>query len=248
MELLVVISIIALLIAILLPTLGSAMESAKNAQCQSNLRQLAQAQFAYVGDYGRHAPLWINGSGNANAEILDYVDANFDDTTDTTSILNCTNVSKAELDENNLNPTIGIASYGLNPGIFSPKWDYDPQKVPSPSRYILIAEQPIEQNDLAVTADGMTRFIVDPDNPSVPWRYYATHKPERGFRHNADGSNAAMNDGHVAFLSPQELTISNTELPPLFLSGPNSVIDSRWIWWPYEEDGVSKVNGCTCGP
>jgi prepilin-type N-terminal cleavage/methylation domain-containing protein len=49
-ELLVVISIIALLIAILLPALGKAMESAKESQCQSNLRQLGIAQFAYVAD------------------------------------------------------------------------------------------------------------------------------------------------------------------------------------------------------
>lgn len=48
LELLVVIGIIAVLIAIGLPALRVAREQAKSAQCFSNLRQLAQAAFAYV--------------------------------------------------------------------------------------------------------------------------------------------------------------------------------------------------------
>ncbi len=50
-ELLVVISIIALLMAILLPVLSSARESAKTVQCNSNLKQLAIAEPAYVADH-----------------------------------------------------------------------------------------------------------------------------------------------------------------------------------------------------
>lgn len=47
-ELLVVISIIALLIALLLPALARAIDSAKAAQCRSNLHQLGVAQYAYA--------------------------------------------------------------------------------------------------------------------------------------------------------------------------------------------------------
>jgi prepilin-type processing-associated H-X9-DG protein/prepilin-type N-terminal cleavage/methylation domain-containing protein len=56
-ELLVVIGIIALLIAILLPALGVARESAKTVACLSNLRQLATAATAYTNANGGYFPV-----------------------------------------------------------------------------------------------------------------------------------------------------------------------------------------------
>jgi prepilin-type N-terminal cleavage/methylation domain-containing protein/prepilin-type processing-associated H-X9-DG protein len=50
-ELLVVIAIIALLIGILLPSLGSARASAQRVVCQSNMRQLELAHQLYIEDY-----------------------------------------------------------------------------------------------------------------------------------------------------------------------------------------------------
>ena len=49
-ELLVVIGIIAVLISILLPTLGRARRSARSVQCQSNLRQLVMGEIQYYTD------------------------------------------------------------------------------------------------------------------------------------------------------------------------------------------------------
>jgi prepilin-type N-terminal cleavage/methylation domain-containing protein len=49
-ELLVVIAIIALLIAMLLPALNKARETANRVKCSSNLRQLSQAIVMYAGD------------------------------------------------------------------------------------------------------------------------------------------------------------------------------------------------------
>jgi len=59
-ELLVVISIIALLIAILLPALGAARETALAVQCGSNARQIGLAFGVYLEDYDRVYPprLW----------------------------------------------------------------------------------------------------------------------------------------------------------------------------------------------
>lgn len=50
-ELLVVIGIIALLIAILLPALSKARESAKTVACLSNLRQIAMANYNYAAEH-----------------------------------------------------------------------------------------------------------------------------------------------------------------------------------------------------
>ncbi|MGN6370159.1 MAG: type II secretion system protein [Phycisphaerae bacterium] len=69
-ELLVVVAIIALLMAILLPSLGKARQMAVNAKCLSNLRQNAMAFNMYANDYNNCLPyptttqwataLWFN--------------------------------------------------------------------------------------------------------------------------------------------------------------------------------------------
>jgi prepilin-type N-terminal cleavage/methylation domain-containing protein/prepilin-type processing-associated H-X9-DG protein len=56
-ELLVVIGIIALLIAILLPSLAQAREAARRAACLSNLRQVGMAMRFYAGDNRDQVPL-----------------------------------------------------------------------------------------------------------------------------------------------------------------------------------------------
>jgi len=55
-ELLVVIAIIAILGAILFPVFANARESARAANCMSNLRQLALAMLLYVQDYDDNFP------------------------------------------------------------------------------------------------------------------------------------------------------------------------------------------------
>lgn len=60
-ELLVVISIIALLIALLLPALGAARESAIQTKCKANLRSTHQTLYAFAGDRKGKLPLGYRG-------------------------------------------------------------------------------------------------------------------------------------------------------------------------------------------
>jgi prepilin-type processing-associated H-X9-DG protein/prepilin-type N-terminal cleavage/methylation domain-containing protein len=56
-ELLVVIGIIALLIAILLPALGRARESANQVKCQAQIRQIVQAMILHANNHKGYMPL-----------------------------------------------------------------------------------------------------------------------------------------------------------------------------------------------
>jgi prepilin-type N-terminal cleavage/methylation domain-containing protein/prepilin-type processing-associated H-X9-DG protein len=70
-ELLVVIGIIAILIAILLPTLAKSRESARRAACLSNLRQVHTAFFLYAGNYKDQVPLGYR-AGNKQFNSMMY--------------------------------------------------------------------------------------------------------------------------------------------------------------------------------
>jgi len=67
-ELLVVIAIIALLAAILFPVFGKAREKAKQATCQSNLKQIGLAMQMYAQDYDEWFPPYKNSAGTAGVD------------------------------------------------------------------------------------------------------------------------------------------------------------------------------------
>lgn len=78
-ELLVVIGIIALLIAILLPTLGKARESAKRAVCLSNLRQLYMANQMYANANKGQIPIGYSYFSALNYQLYDTGNAFYGD-------------------------------------------------------------------------------------------------------------------------------------------------------------------------
>ena len=66
-ELLVVIGIIGLLVGILLPALNRARRSARNVQCQSNIRQLVMGELQYFADCKYKFSPYYNGGGTPAA-------------------------------------------------------------------------------------------------------------------------------------------------------------------------------------
>jgi prepilin-type N-terminal cleavage/methylation domain-containing protein/prepilin-type processing-associated H-X9-DG protein len=71
-ELLVVISIIALLISVLLPALGKARQQANLINCQSNLREIGQAVQTYVTENRGYAPYGAIVAGGSENDYWQY--------------------------------------------------------------------------------------------------------------------------------------------------------------------------------
>ncbi|MBN2445364.1 MAG: DUF1559 domain-containing protein [Phycisphaerae bacterium] len=99
-ELLVVVAIIALLISILLPSMGEAREQARRVKCGSNLRQIGLAMFNCWEERNGFGPLWDDGGAVANNGyvMLSWIDALYDmDYTGNEDIQICPSRRKNEL-------------------------------------------------------------------------------------------------------------------------------------------------------
>lgn len=176
-ELLVVIAIIAILAAILFPVFARAREKAKQASCQSNLKQIALAVIMYAGDYDAQMPGYTElNPGNSwwYTKVAPYVK--------NTQILQCTT--------NNIwhNPIMYGPWFGL--WSWTNKISVDDTTHPSTTAFLYEGECAVYNH---------TSGIVRPRHSNCP----ATDAAPSSYAINADygahngGENMMFIDGHV---------------------------------------------------
>jgi prepilin-type N-terminal cleavage/methylation domain-containing protein len=243
-ELLVAISIIALLVGILLPALSGARKSALEAQCKSNLRQVSAAQFMYHQDFGVFARLWSAADGDGEAvnnpisPLADYLEVDRRRLPEPGSVMQCPAVEPAEFER--LAPLVQpgnqVSSYGINPAMQFDRWDFSTAKA-SASDLILVGEQALEPFEQLQTSNGKT--AVPLPYSGAAWLSLNNHDPHRGYRHFPGGANFAMHDGSARRLFHEDLTLSG----------------KHWAWWDTKDDpwtlqpmtSLGDPGGCGCG-
>lgn len=67
-EMLVVITIIAILAALLMPSLTKALESSRRVSCLNNMKQYALQIVTFTGDYDGFLPVWVGNSKSSGHE------------------------------------------------------------------------------------------------------------------------------------------------------------------------------------
>jgi len=134
-ELLVVIAIIAILAGMLLPALARAKAKAQTIKCNSNLKQLAVANFMYINDLGKGWPWQLYGGKG------DWVQALMENYSSAHQVRFCPSTQSpapakrvdpvfGTVDQtwNNVvstNPNFNQASYGYNGWMYSGEWPDD---------------------------------------------------------------------------------------------------------------------------
>jgi prepilin-type N-terminal cleavage/methylation domain-containing protein/prepilin-type processing-associated H-X9-DG protein len=239
-ELLVVIGIIAILVAILLPVLSKARESANRAKCASNLRSIGQAAHVFASqNNGLFPRAFITGAGNpmpsdfdAAAEpppgltlgIASYMQPYFSSQTPT-----------------NYNKTFGLRltewrKYGLNVGEIpdTPAADWQQMSV-DPNLFGVLA---------CPSADPASHHVTFRPPPGSEWPYkiirtdyvYVGGLPSGPARTAAD-IGVRNSGGTLVYSEPNSLTMSvgragdfvNTPLQPLAVSSNDKDLATRML-------------------
>ncbi len=191
-ELLVVIAIIAILAAILFPVFAQAREKARQATCQSNLKELALAELMYAQDYDEHFMCTADGYcqyasiGEQGCWAIQYLNHH-------TEIYPYIKNEQIMICPSKGHPPLEVQdwSYGWNKCLGADFWflpGLSDADVKEPTKVMMFADcqvvwMPISQRN------GCCSWGVDPEDPAHQRHLVA-------FRHNDQG-NIAFVDGHV---------------------------------------------------
>ncbi|MFA6665032.1 MAG: DUF1559 domain-containing protein [Armatimonadota bacterium] len=208
-ELLVVIAIVTILAAMLFPVFANAREKARQASCQSNLRQLSMAVIQYTDDYDGNFPIIQPGSysdgGCWTVRLIPYIKS--------TKIFACPSDTNKPYEEYKDYPPYGtsLLSYAYNSWLAGyMEWVNNPYADPSIASGVSLASipQPSQVIMLHDTARGEIYTTV-----AFPYNSY-TFLPgcdTQTYRHTG-GDNYVFVDGHVRWYRiPDEVIDTYTD-------------------------------------
>jgi prepilin-type N-terminal cleavage/methylation domain-containing protein/prepilin-type processing-associated H-X9-DG protein len=216
-ELLVVVAIISVLVAMLLPAVGAARQTALKINCSANLRQIGSALGFYASDNQELFPPGAIHEGYPSQTTWDRAIQNY---------VKCP-VNKIAVSGDPLDPTVDIFGcpsdkidrtfgrkrsysmlfFDLTGGKYNYMTNVPVGKFPTPSEDFIITEWHASWNRRLGNLPGCTIFF---------W-YYLTGfvaselPPRQGLYHKA-GNNFLFVDGHVNLITPDEATVGGATI------------------------------------